>query len=338
MATFIFPTTGQLRAIEQEVLPRLMADRPIFDILPVETVDDYLLVWEQLDNFIGLQQVRGLDGALPRVIKVGARRFQMEPGVYGEFIDLNETELTRRRQLGQWPNNGVDVRDLVRASQDQLLQRRLDRIEFIGWTLLATGTFSIAGPNGAVLHTDTYTTQTASAAVAWATVATATPLADFRAVQLLGPAKGANFGAGAVAYLNRTTFNKMVSNTNASDLAGRFTVLMNTVRSPESINRIAAGEDLPAIQVYDGGYFTDAGTFTRFIANDKVIIVGQRPGGRRVGAYRYVRNVNNPGMAPGPYTEVIPQPNPPKRIDVFDGHNGGPVIEYPGSIAVLTVS
>lgn len=337
MATYSYPTSAQLREIEQEVLPRLMADDPFFEIMPVETVDDYLLVWEQQDNFLGLQQVRGLDGAFPRVIKTGAKRYQMEPGVYGEYVDLNETELTRRRQLGQW-TGPVNISDLTRTAQDQLLQRRLDRIRYIGWTLLATGTFSIAGPNGAVLHTDTYSLQTASAAVAWGTAGSATPLVDFRTVQLLGPAKGANFGAGARAFMNRTTFNKLVGNTNSADLGGRYTVLQNTARSVGTINQVTAAEDLPEIVIYDTGYFTDAGTFTRFLANDKVVIVGQRPGGRRVGAYRMVRNVNNPNLAPGPYTEVIQQPNPPKRIDVFDGHNGGPVVEFPGSVAILTVS
>jgi hypothetical protein len=339
MAAFVFPTSAELRAIEQEKLPRLMANRPIFDIFPARDVDDHLLVWEQMDNYLGLQQVRGLDGAFPRVKKVGAKRYIMEPGVYGEFIDLDELELTRRRTLGSYADP-VSLDDLVTGAQDQLLQRRLDRIELIVWTLLATGTFSVAGPTAAVVHSDTYTVQTSTPGITWATSATAVPLANFRTVQLLGPARGADFGAGAEAWMNRTTFNSLITNTNAADLGGRYTVLMNTLRSEASVNTILTGEGLPTIRVYDEGYFTDAGSFTRFIPNNKVVVIGRRPNGAKVGEYRFTRNANNPNMAPGIYTDVIDSLTrgvPPRRIDVYDSHNGGPVIYFPGAIVIMTV-
>lgn len=337
MATFVYPSTAELREIEQEILPALVASDPIFEFFPPATEDAETLIWEQQDNFLGLQQVRGIDGAFARVIKIGAKRYQMDPGYYGEFIDLNETELMRRRQLGTW-NGLVNITDLSRSAQDQLLDRRIKRQRQILWTLAATGTFSVTGPSGAVLHTDTYSPQTASAAVAWGTVATATPLVDLRTVQLLGPSRGTSFGSGAKAFMNRTTFNKLVANTNASDLGGRYSVLFNQVRSVQSLNMILAGEDLPQLLVFDDGYYTDAGSFTRFLANDKVVIFGQRPGNSRIGEYRMVRNISNPGMAPGPYTEVRQQPEPPKKVNVYDGHNGGPVIFFPGSIVILTVS
>jgi hypothetical protein len=338
MATYAFPTSAALREVEQVILPRLTLADPIFDIFPMETVDDFILMWEQYDNFTGLQQVRGLDAEFPRVKKIGAKRYMMEPGVYGERIPISETELTRRRQLGRWPSEGMPIGDLVSICQRQLIQRRLDRIRQIIWTLAATGTFSVAGPNGAVLHTDSYTFQTASAAVAWATSATATPLVDLRAIQLLGPQYGTSFGAGAQAFMNRPTWNKLITNTNASDLGGRYLVLFNRLRSVGSVNEILQGEDLPGIVIYDEGYLNDSGTFARFLPNDKVVIFGRRPSGVRLGGYRMVRNVNNPGMAPGPYSEVIVARDPPKVPDVFDGHNGGPVVEFPGSIVVLTVS
>jgi hypothetical protein len=341
MAEYIFPTSAELMAIAQVKTPRLMADRPIFDIMPTRSVDDFQLAWEQMDNYVGLQQVRGLAGEPPRVKKVGISRYLETPGVYGEFIDLDENELTRRRTIGTY-SSPVDLSDLVASAQDQLLVRRLDRIELIGWTLLATGTFSVAGPAGGIIHTGAYTTQTFTASVVWATAATSTPLADFRAVQLLGPAKGANFGSGARAYMNRTTFNQMLTNTNAADLGGRRTTGLSPINDNARLNEYLAGENLPGIVIYDDGYITDAGTFTRFVPNNKVIVVGQRPAGQTIGEYRYVRNVNNPNSAPGPYMKVVDKgaaenEPPPRRIDVHDGHNGGPVIFFPGSVVVMTV-
>jgi hypothetical protein len=339
MAAFNFPSSIELQLIEQEKLPRLLAARPIFARFPIREVDSSMLEWEQQDNYVGLQQVRGYDGMFPRVKKVGWKRYIMEPGVYGEFIDFDELELTRRRVPGTF-GMPIDLSDLVTGAQDQLLQRRLDRIEWIIWTLLSTGTFAVASPTAAVIHTDTYTVQTLTAGVTWATSATATPLANFRAVQLLGPSRGALFGAGAEAWMNRTTFNTLITNANAADLHGRYTVMQNTIRNQQSVDMILTGEGLPSIVIYDEGYFTDAGTFTRYIPNNKVVVIGQRPSGAAVGEYRMTRNANNPDMAAGAFTKVrdsISTDVPPRRVDVFDGHNGGPVIWFPGAVVIMTV-
>jgi hypothetical protein len=57
------------------------------------------------------------------------------------------------------------------------------------------------------------------------------------------------------------------------------------------------------------------------------------------------RNANNPGYAPGSYTYTIDRtgngPNgqrqTPPNIEVHQGHNGGPRLEYPGSILLMSV-
>lgn len=332
----VFPTMAEIRRIEQEKLPRLTQDRLGFDLMPMETKDDFAIVWEQMDNYQGLQQVRGLDGAFPKVNKVGLKRYMTEPGVYGEFADLNETELTRRRRIGTWANR-VDVTDMVMENQDLLLQRRLDRLEYIIWTLLSTGTFSVANIHGGVTHTDTFPLQTFTAGIPWATSLTAIPLANFRSVQTQGPARGANFNGTSRAIMNRFTFNLFITNTNQNDLGGRRLQGLMPVNTREEANRILMGEDLPQIEVYDEGYFTEAGSFTRYIPNSKVIVIGSRPSGSKIGTYRMVRNINNPGYAPGPYTEVITRRDPPKKTDIFDGHNGGPVVWFPGSIVMMAV-
>lgn len=341
MATFTFPSSAEMREVAQTKLPNLIANRPIFTILPIETVDAHLLLWEQEDNYIGLQQVRGLNGQPPRVKKTGAKRYLMQPGVYGEFTTIDELELTERRQYGSF-SQPVSIDDLVMREQDRLLGRRLDRIEQIGWTLLVTGTFSVAGPDGLTYHTDTFALQTYSGSD-WSTVATATPLADFRAVQLLSRGYSLDFGPRARAIMNRVTWNRLMGNTNASDLGGKKNIGLASITSLADTNRILTEDGLPTVEIFDGGYLNDSGTFVPFIADDKVVVIGQRTDGGRVGEYRMTRNAQNPNLAPGAYMEVIDRGQAgsgqqiPRTIEVHDGHNGGPVIYFPSAVVIMSV-
>jgi Phage major capsid protein E len=339
VASYVYPTSADLQKIEAELGARMMEGRVGFDLFPTESVDAHLLVWEQRDNYQGLQQVRGLNGEPPKVKRVGHKQYQVPPGVYGEFVEIDEQELTTRRQIGQW-GEPIRLDDLVGEGHEYLLQRELDRIEWIIWTLLATGTFSVANVHGSITHTDSYTTQIFTAGVPWSTFATATPLANFRAVQLLSRGKGVNFGAQSSAYMNRSTFNNMISNTNQNDLAGRRVSGLLSVLNQEEVNKVLAGEDLPLVVIYDQGYLDETGTFQLYIPNNKVIVVGQRPAGQTVGAYRFTRNVNNPDMAPGPYTMVedtLDVNRPPRKLMIHRGHNGGLALYFPSAIVLMNV-
>lgn len=343
MSTFIYPTSGELVTIAQEKMPRLTKDRPIFSIFPIRSVDSHLLRWEQKDNYVGLQQIRGLNGDPPRVKRIGGKVYQMEPGVYGEFIRIDEQELVTRRQWGTW-GTPISIDDLVMEAQDQLLGRMLDRLEQLLWGLIspssgATGTFSVLGESGAVLHTDSFTLTSFTAGVAWSTVATATPIANFRAVKLLARGKSVSFGAGSTAWMNQTTFNNMLSNTNTNDLGGRRVAGLQPVNNENDVRKILLGEGLPNIAIYDEGYLDDSGNFQLYIPDNKVIVVGQRPAGQTVGEYRMTRNATNPGMAPGMYQKVIDrgENSVPRSIEVHQGHNGGPVLYFPSAIVIMHV-
>jgi hypothetical protein len=245
-----------------------------------------------------------------------------------------------RRKIATW-GTPIDVSDLVVKAQDRLLSRRRDRQESILWTLVLSGVFSVAGPSGAILHTDAYTTQTYNASVGWGTTATATPLADFRAVQLLARGHSVNFGSAARAFANRVTVNKLLSNTNANDIAGRRGPALATLNSLADMNTIFLNEGLPQIEIYDEGYLSEpSGTFVPYIPDDVVAVFGRRSDGAPIGNYRMVRNVNNPNMEPGAYQKVIDHGDKrvPRLIEVHDGHNGGPVIYFPSAIVVMDVS
>ncbi len=339
MATFTYPTSAELIQIAQDKMPRLTQDRPIFDHFPIRSVNEQLLIWEQYDNFRGLQQVRGYNGQPSRVNPVGIKQYNMQPGVYGEFIPISEQELSVRRQIGTF-NVPIDLTDLTLEKQDQLLQRRLDRIELIGWTLLSSGTFSVAGPTGSIIHTDTFPIQTFTATISWSNYTGATPLNDFSQVQLLSRGRSVDFGAAATAFMNRATFNNLRQNANPVDMYGRRTAGLGTFNNVGGINQLLTGDDLPQIVIYDLGYLRETdGTFFPFIPANTIIVIGKRPAGQKVGEYRMTRNVNNPDMAPGPYMRVIDtgEITVPRNVEVHDGHNGGPVLFFPSAIVVMNV-
>lgn len=345
MPSFTYPLNFDLKKVMPEKVARLTKDRLGFTLMPTRDVNAGLVQWVQKDNYVGLQQLRGLDGAPQHVARVGSKIFSTNPGVYGEFATVTETELTLR--AGSYTGgDAIDISDLVTDAQDMLLLRERDRIEKVIFDLLTTGTYSIISGNN-VIATDTFTLQTANRAVAWATKATATPLVDLRAVQLKGRGYGVNFGREAMAVMNRSTANDFLSNTNASDLGGKRQMGGNSVNSVPLINQILMGEDLPIITIYDEGYYDTTNTWQLFIPNNVVAVIGKRQDGDPIGEYIMTRNANNPGMAPGRYQYIVDRVNgshitngvkqTPPNIEVHEGHSGCPAIYHPNSIVVLTV-
>lgn len=324
--------------IEAVKLPVLTMNDPLFSIMPIRETEQYSIAWEQKDNTTGLQGLRGLDGAPARINTPGAKRFQMTPGVYGEFAMISEEELTVRRSYGTQATP-IDITDLVLEKQDTLLNRRIDRIRQIGWSVLQ-GQFNISGANG-IVHADAFPVTRYAATVPFATRATATPLQDFRNVQRFEEGRSCSFGPNARAFMNRKTLNDIVANLNVNDLAGRRASGLLTVLSPEEIKRVMLGEGLPGIELYNEGYITDAGVWTPFIPDNTIIVVGARPNATQM-EYQMVRNATNPNMEPGAYTRVWDSAvddggRPPRRIEVHDGHNGGPAIMFPGDVVLMTV-
>lgn len=340
MADFVYPTSAELQEIAQALLPRLEADRPVFKFFPIVDVDEYLLMWEQRDRYTGLQQVRGLNGEFPKVKQTGLRRYQMEPGVYGEHEPIDEAQLTMRRKPGTF-GSPADISDLVVPVQEKMLVRRLDRQEWMVWTMLATGSISVPGPTGAILHQDSYTLQTFTPTVAWSSTSTATPFANFRAVQILARGYSVDFGGKAMAFMNQSTFNYLALNTNAADIYGRRVAGLATANNLRDINSLLQGDNLPEIVIYDRGYLDEDENFHLFIPTGTVIVIGQRPGGQPIGDYAMTRNANNPGMAPGAFMAVQDtgeyNAQYPRQLRVYDGHSGGVRVYYPSAIAVMNV-
>ena len=334
-----YPTTRELREINQEKIPNLTRNRPTFELFPLVNSDFWTLEWEQKDNWRGFQQLRGLNGAPSYVKMVGTKAFSAEPGVYGEYMTLDEKMLTLRARDAR-SGEPVDVSSLVVERQDYLNNREVDLIELIGWKILLDGTFTFVGPTGAV-YGDTFPIQTTTFSD-WSTLSTATPLADLLGLKQLTIGKSVSFGSNAKIYANSTTVSYLLRNTNSSDLGGMLAIVTGGVKPHKTlteINDLLRGHNLPQIVEYDEGYFAeDTGLFNRWIPTDVLSIVGARTNGESLGEYRMVRNANNEGNAPGRYELVIDHRGQrvPRSIEVHRGHNGGPVLFYGSAIIKAT--
>lgn len=332
-----YPTTREIEEVEQTLLPKLQLESPIFQFFPFDESDSHLLEWEQQDNYVGLQQLRGYNGQPMNVQRIGSKRYNTEPGVYGEKIILDERELTIRRRRATYGGGPIPISDMVGEALKQLLSRRLALVEKIVWDLLVTGAFSVASPNGGVSYGGAFTTPTLTPSVLWNVPATAHPLADMRLYRTYGIGQSCSFGGSATQFCNNVTARTILSNTNANDLGGRLVLGGNTVNSSKDVDNILIQNDVPPLTVYDGGYLDSTGTFQYFIPTGKVLVIGKRTTGRKVGRYRYTQNVNSPSGAPKPYSRVIMfgEKEIPASVEVHDGHNGGPVIQFPGSVIVV---
>lgn len=332
---FEYPTSRELRIINAEKIPNLTRNRPTFSIFPLVDSNVWTLEWEQRDNWRGFQQMRGLNGEPSYVKMVGAKRFSAEPGVFGEYMTLDEKHLTMRAREA---NSGepVNVDDLVTERQDYLNAREIDLIEYIHWKALLDGQFTFVGPTGAV-YGDEFPIQTAAFSD-WSTHSTATPIRDFLGLSQTVIGKSVSFGSSAQAFMNSTTANNLLLNTNPADLGGQLAVMVGGVKPFKTIgeiNTLLAGHNLPQIVVYDEGYFDEVtGDFVRWIPTDVISIVGARTNGDPLGEYRMVRNANNENSAPGRYEKVIDRKDTrvPPIIEVHRGHNGGLVMFYGSAI------
>jgi hypothetical protein len=342
MPTYLYPTYEEMMEVDQVLLARTTQDDPIFDLFPIRETEFAMVSWSQKDNYLGLMQIRGYNGEPPSVRRPGISRYIKQPSAFGEFTSVDELELTTRAS-GLNANIPIPVQDLVAECQEQLLTRQVNRMSWILWTLLINGVYTILDVKGAVVDKDAYTPQTYTRAVDWSSTTTATPLADFRAVQLLARGASTSFGGQAAAFMNQQTFNYLDSNTNANDLGGRRAAGLSTIEGLDEVNDVQRKNNLPMIRVWDDGYRDDAGAFHNWIPDGKVVVVGQRRNNRMIGEMLLTRNVSNIDNSSRPYLKVVDKgaandEAPPRRIDVHRGFNGGPAIEYPGSVVVMNVA
>lgn len=363
-ATLAYPTNFELNVILQVMIPQMVAQDPVLGpagLFPMDTTEFAKVMWEQMDNFWGLTQLRGVGGQPGRVQNVGVGQFEADPGYYGDVANITEEEMLKWRKPGSL-NEPWDLTARIMVRMQQLITNALNRVRSVIWTLLATGTFSVASPSG-LLHTDTFAIQTFTTTHPWSASTTATPLGNYRDVVLLHRGTSGTFDSGATSFMNRKTFNYLDNNNNTADLFGRRTAGLETVEGLKAINYVLLKDDLPTVVVYDEGYLTAANPgnalaantyFTPFIPDNKVIVLGKRPGGQQCGKAIFTRNATTLSTGRGgdgagdfvqnEYTgfviKVVDHGETMavgRAVDVGLSFNWAPTLEYPSQVVAMDV-
>lgn len=344
LVNYDYPTSRRLVEINPEKVINLQRERPTFRLFPDQNDDEaWRLEWFQKDNYRGFQQLRGLNGQPSYVRMVGQKWFSQEPGVFGEYMYVDERMMTQRARIaGNREGGRVPITDLVTERQDYLNAREIDLKEWLHWAIILNGTFALLGPTGAAFRA-TFPIQILTLSN-WSDHPNATPYADYLGLKTLTRGKSLNFGAAAQSYGNVTTVSHAFLNTNPDDLGGKFVGQFgNRIGAPATladINNILRGGGLPLLNEYDEGYNRETdGAFQLWIPDDVISIIGARTDGSTLGAYRHVTNVNNDNAAAGRYTKVIDtrERTVPRKISIHQGHNGGPVLFYPSAIIKANV-
>lgn len=344
--TVDLPTNATIEKIMQNIIPLLTEDDEAFRLFPTENENASMVMWENLDNYTGLMSVRGLNGEPVKVQGVGSKRYQMEPGYFANYVEIDEKEATERRELGSFGDKIV-LDNLIGDRLNQLASMRINLQRKMVWDMLTAGRFTSTFADGTIGYTDAYTRQTYTISIPWSTVADAVPLLNFRtAIQQSMTGQSVSFNQEAKAYMNLKTLNHMLNNTNASDLFGKRTDFGATFNSIVDVNKVLAANDLPQIEVYNEGYyplgttvFTPA-NFVNFIPDGGVVIVGKRKDKAPIGKVSMTANLYNEGGY-GPYTiinqSINTQQQPvPFRVTITDGFNGGIKLFYPSAIIYMS--
>jgi hypothetical protein len=339
---YSFQTNAALTQISQNLIQSATLDDPIFKIFPIRNRNASRLRWTVKDNYKGLMKLRGLGGEPTSVQRVATNVYEDIPGVYGEFMTIDEIEMTNRA-AGVPADFSVPIAvdDLVSESQEQLTLRQVQRMKQICWTLAVTGTFSVALPTGGIGHTGSYTPQAVTVSPLWSTTATATPMKNLRDLQpTYGFGTSTMFNGMGQAWMNSATLNYALGNTNANDFGGRRSAGGGTLNGITGLNQVLLDQGTPQVNIWDDGYIDDTGTFQLYIPTGKVLVVGKRPDGETPGEFQMTRNIVSGSSAPYSFVDDRtkgPIKAVPPRIDIHQGYSGGPVIERATQLVVMTV-
>lgn len=336
------PTAAELDRIQMELFPRYLEGRVGLEIMPFRTTDRDMIVINQPDIFKGMQQYRDLGKPTlpaPEYNPYG-NYCEVKPGYWGEHSPpIGEMEMTRWGSQNIACPGNLDITEWITMKQQQLLERRANRIEYNIWQTLVFGRYTALNESGQVVFEQNFNVQSITVPINWLNFAGSFPLRDFRTIQLLGRGTSARFDTCARAYMNRITANALMSNTNPNDVGRVGLSACCVFMSPEQINQQFAAQGLPQIVIYDQGYVDDAGTFFPYIPDGYVIIVGCRPANVPPGYYWLTRNAVNCSVSSGFWQKLMDtcEREISRKITVADGHNGGPALEYPRMVVSMRV-
>lgn len=332
----------KLKQLMQLYLPRALDSRELLKLLPLTKDNSTTLIYERRQLNTGLQGARGLGGRSNGVRKPGVDQYKVQPGYYGDHWTITEQELVDLRDVGSWDDFDNYSEQSARGVQ-HLTQRFLDRCEYSIAQTFLTGGFTAADSSGVTKHRDLFNVPSYTPGTLFSDLANSQPLNYIRdLIPTLELGKSVSFTKGFM-LMSRPTVNLILKNQNAADLNGRRLQYGSTVNSLDDLNDLLLSNDLPKVKVYDAGYYSDppgtAPTFSRFLTNGKIVLVGVREDGEQLGEYRMTRAAQNDNSAPGEWYQVEDRrTKDPCQVILRSGHNGGPVPYYTEGFARINAA
>lgn len=340
----IYPNNATLNELQRLMMPRF-ANRLAFQIAPFKETSYAEIIFRTPDILIGMQPWRGVDKE-PQSNPVNYNHWgvycRLSPGYWGEQDRITEELLTRGASPHSLCGEPIDLFEIVANIQELLMERRYNRVEFNIWQALVYGNYEARNMDGVVVQEATFNINKVTIKWPWSDPENSTPLMDIRCVKLLERGTSTSFGSCATMYMNQVTMNCMLRNRNPWDIGKHGVSACCEPFTMDRINEILAANQLPNIMVYEGGYYDDARNFHTYIPDGYAIIVGCRPNNEAIARYWLTRNavdcVGSTGIGSG-FAQMIQDSctwgDVPRKIKMFDLHNGGVGIHYPQAVVAI---
>jgi hypothetical protein len=289
---------------------------------PVETIE-----WDIINGATGMTPAVYPDAptpirAHPAIGHKSARSVQ-----WREKMVFGETDLMYLRRPGTFSENYGN--QMLADRMSDLNVRLETRFEYLRWAML-TGSIVVTYPDG-VTQTVDYEVPGANkptAGTLWSNAGTSDPLANVAAWKLLF--RGAPVSMGSMT-MNQVTYNYLPANTAIRNLI-QYTYGYDLVRSGGLVPAGAVQEALGGtpITINDSGYVSDAGVFTPFLADGKVLFM---PSGtpERWCEFMSTPNMHHGGQTPesGKFARPIWKlEDDPISVEVLCGMYGLPVMYH----------
>ncbi len=337
-----YPSNYTLEKLQAEMAPQYAEGRLGLKIMPIKTTTRHNIVLDEPDIFRGRQAWRGIGKPVEKAtgsFNLMGRKCTFSPGAYGESEEIDEEFLTMASSeyCGGKP---VDLTEAVGIIQNRLLHRRYALIESMIWNSLVHGWYRATNSQGQVVQEQQFNTSHVATGIPWSDHENATPMADLMCLFGFGEASSAEFDSTATIYINQVTANCLVKNRNLDDIGNIGRDCGGTIMNLGAINEYMKAGNLPQFQVYTKGWVDDNGSFQKFIPDGIGVVIGGWSGAmqEKVGNYYLTRRTLGCGTGSGAWTFIrdnCKYNEIPRKIEISDGHNGGPIIRYPKRVITL---
>lgn len=351
----IFHPSAQFVILAQEVMQTLPPNLLGMQLMPDEAKDAYRFLLMQPKPVIGRVQWRGFNNDARPTRSPFAYEHDVcviTPGSWAESFSIDEHFIRTYAQPGTWADP-INLRDYERNIVARAATRIFQTKENLIWQALVNGYVEERNDTGITVWSQRYRIIRARFSVSACDRQNSTPIADLACIfnSVIG-VSGAAFDNNAVMYANRRTWECILRNTNPNDLGGEKSYYL-----PEyaftGIARLSAAlqaRGLPKAYAYDGFWFDEARRVNYYIPTGKIVAIGVRPDGERLGAFYntpLLHLPNAPTLATdaqkGTFIVRLDTADPAtgkpwsarREITWVYGFEGIPVIEHPTSVVVI---